>query len=136
MTQAPGGKPAAGLRDLDDLDAVFGALGHPTRRHVLQVLAARAGSMTAGELSSRFAHSWPTITRHLRVLVDAGLISVTAAGRERHYQLQRQRLGDVVGLWLGSVGFELSDRPQNPRAPGDRSPHPRGGADNEQHGSS
>jgi DNA-binding transcriptional ArsR family regulator len=105
-----GGKPAAGLRDLDDLDAVFGALGHATRRHILQVLYARNGTMTAGELSGRFAHSWPTTTRHLSVLVDAGLVSVTPVGRERHYRLERQRLGDVVGLWLGSVGFELRAR--------------------------
>lgn len=104
---AGGRKPAAGLQDLDDLDAVFGALGHATRRHILQVLAARNGTMTAGELSGRFAHSWPTTTRHLGVLVDAGLVSVTPMGRERHYRLERQRLGDVVGLWLGSVGFEL-----------------------------
>lgn len=100
-------KRATGLRDLDELDAVFGALGHATRRHILQVLAARNGTMTAGELSSRFAHSWPTTSRHLAVLVDAGVVSVTREGRERHYRLQRQRLGDIVGLWLRSVGFEL-----------------------------
>jgi DNA-binding transcriptional ArsR family regulator len=102
-----GGKPAAGLRDLDDLDAVFGALGYATRRHILQVLSARDGTMTAGELSGRFAHSWPTTTRHLAVLVDAGLVSVTPVGRERHYRLERQRLGDVVAIWLASVGFTL-----------------------------
>lgn len=112
MTRPPSGKPAAGLRDLDDIDAVFGALAHAARRHILQVLAARNGTMTAGELSARFAHSWPTTTRHLAVLVDAGLISVTPLGRERHYRLERQRLGDVVALWLPSVGFEL--RPSRP----------------------
>jgi DNA-binding transcriptional ArsR family regulator len=102
-----GGKPAAGLRDLDDIDAVFAALAHATRRHILQVLAARHGTMTAGELSGRFAHSWPTTTRHLSVLVDAGLVSVTPVGRERHYRLERMRLGHVLALWLRSVGFEL-----------------------------
>ncbi|MFI6296013.1 ArsR/SmtB family transcription factor [Nonomuraea sp. NPDC050790] len=101
------GKPARGRRELDALDAVFGALGHPARRHILQVLAARDGSMTAGELNARFTHSWPTTTRHLGVLVDAGLISVAMAGRERHYRLERQHLGDVLALWLRSVGFEL-----------------------------
>jgi DNA-binding transcriptional ArsR family regulator len=104
-----GGKPAAGLRDLADFDAVFRALSHATRRHILQVLSARNGTMTAGELSGRFAHSWPTITRHLAVPVDAGLVSVTPVGRERHYRLESQRLGDIVGLWLGSVGFELRE---------------------------
>jgi DNA-binding transcriptional ArsR family regulator len=107
VTPDRSGKPAAGLRDLDDIDAVFGALAHATRRHILQVLAARNGTMTAGDLSGRFAHSWPTTTRHLAVLVDAGLVSVTPAGRERHYRLERQQLGHVVALWLASVGFEL-----------------------------
>jgi DNA-binding transcriptional ArsR family regulator len=114
VTPPPSGKPAAGLRDLDDIDAVFVALAHATRRHILQVLAARDGTMTAGELSSRFAHSWPTTTRHLTVLVDAGLVSVTPVGRARHYRLERQRLGDVTALWLSSVGFELRSTHPDP----------------------
>jgi DNA-binding transcriptional ArsR family regulator len=111
MTRPGDAKPASGLRDLDALETVFGALGHATRRHILQVLAARDGSMTAGELSGRFAHSWPTTTRHLSVLVDAELISVTAVGRERHYRFERQRLGEVLALWLHSVGFDLRSLP-------------------------
>jgi DNA-binding transcriptional ArsR family regulator len=99
------GKRPRGLRELDEIDGVFGALAHPTRRHILQVLAAREGEMTAGDLSARFAHSWPTTTRHLGVLLDAGLVTVEAVGRERRYRLARQRLGDVLALWLGSVGF-------------------------------
>jgi DNA-binding transcriptional ArsR family regulator len=103
------GKTARGLADLDAIDAVFSALDHPTRRHLLQVLAARDGTMTAGELSARFAHSWPTTTRHLNVLLGAELVSVDNAGRERHYRIERGRLGDVVELWLRSLGFTLVD---------------------------
>jgi DNA-binding transcriptional ArsR family regulator len=102
-----GGKPASGLRDLDDIDVVFEALAHPTRRHILQVLAARNGTMTAGELSGRFSHSWPTTTRHLTVLLRAELVTVESAGRERHYRLSRQRLADILALWLESVGLEV-----------------------------
>ena len=101
-------KPARGLGDLDAIDDVFTALAHATRRHLLQVLHAR-GTMTAGELSARFSHSWPTTTRHLNVLLGAGLVEVDVVGRERHYRLARQRLGDVVALWLRSVGFELEE---------------------------
>jgi DNA-binding transcriptional ArsR family regulator len=116
-------KPARGLRDLEDIDAVFGALAHATRRHILQVLDASDGSLTAGELSARFAHSWPTTSRHLGVLLDAGLVTVTPAGRERRYQIAHGRLGDVLALWLGSVGFELL--PRKRRAPqGTRRPTP------------
>jgi len=105
-----GAKPAQGLRDLDAIDSVFSALAHPSRRHILQVLHARDGTLTAGELSARFAHSWPTTTRHLGVLLDAGLVTVTAVGRERRYQIAGQHLGDVLALWLGSVGFDLQPR--------------------------
>jgi DNA-binding transcriptional ArsR family regulator len=107
VSKATPTKSARGLRDLDEIDAVFGALGHATRRHILQVLASRDGALSAGELSARFAHSWPTTTRHLGVLLAAGLISVATVGRERHYRIERYRLGDVLAMWLGSVGFEL-----------------------------
>jgi DNA-binding transcriptional ArsR family regulator len=114
---ADGTKAPKGLRDLDDVDAVFAALAHETRRHVLQVLVARDGSMTAGELSSRFAHSWPTTSRHLGVLLDAGIVSVATAGRQRHYRIEREHLGHVLALWLGSVGFDL--RPLGRRGEGE-----------------
>ncbi len=101
-------KPARGLTDLDDIDAVFTALAHPTRRHLLQVLHGR-GEMTAGQLSARFSHSWPTTTRHLNVLLGAGLVEVDAVGRERRYRLARQRLGGVLALWLHGVGYQLGE---------------------------
>lgn len=112
MTAPGADKPPVGLRDLDEIDAVFTSLAHPTRRHVLQVLAAHGGTLTAGELSSRFSHSWPTTTRHLGVLLDAGVVSVTTIGRQRHYRIERQKLGDVLALWLRSIDFDLrpSDR--------------------------
>jgi DNA-binding transcriptional ArsR family regulator len=103
-------KPAKGLRELDDIDRVFGALAHASRRHILQVLHARNGTLTAGELSARFSHSWPTTTRHLTVLLEAGLVTVTPVGRERHYQIARQHLADALGLWLTSVGLDVRSR--------------------------
>jgi DNA-binding transcriptional ArsR family regulator len=56
--------------------------------------------MTAGEIAGRFACTWPTTTRHLRILQQAGLVRVEKQGRERVYVLERQRLRDVVGDWL------------------------------------
>lgn len=119
MTAGQLAKPSKGLRDLDDIDAVFGALANASRRHILQVLSSR-GTLTAGELSARFSHAWPTTTRHLRVLLDAGLITVAPAGRERHYQIASQRLGDVVGLWMGSVGFDVVPTAERVRSTGSR----------------
>ena len=59
----------------------------------------RGGELTAGEIAERFACSWPTTSRHLRVLEDAGLVSVEPRGRERVYRLERERL-EVVRDWL------------------------------------
>jgi DNA-binding transcriptional ArsR family regulator len=100
-------KPPRGLADLEAIDAVFTALDHPVRRHVLQVLAARDGEMGAGELHGRFQHSWPTTSRHLSVLLGAELVSVRSEGRERRYRLDRDRLADVLALWLRSVGLRV-----------------------------
>jgi DNA-binding transcriptional ArsR family regulator len=81
------------------LEAVFGALAHAARRQMLLTVHFRGGSMTAGEIAGRFAHAWPTTTRHLRVLEDAGLLSHEKVGRTRVYRVDRARL-DIVREWL------------------------------------
>ena len=93
-----------GLADLEDLDAVFGALAHQSRRTILSVLRARGGEMTSGEIASRFDCSWPTTTRHLRTLEDAGLVHVNLRGRERVYTLDSNRLRSVAGSWVNRFG--------------------------------
>jgi DNA-binding transcriptional ArsR family regulator len=68
------------------------------------VLHARGDRVNAGEIARRFACSWPTTTRHLRVLEQAGLVAVERRGRERFYRLERERLRRVVGGWLAHFG--------------------------------
>jgi DNA-binding transcriptional ArsR family regulator len=82
------------------LDAVVAALAHPARRQILLTLHFRGGTATAGELAARFEHAWPTTTRHLRVLEDAGLLAYEKVGRTRRYRIDRARLG-LVSEWLG-----------------------------------
>jgi DNA-binding transcriptional ArsR family regulator len=91
---------ARGLKELDEIDAVFDALAHASRRHILVVLNARGGRVSAGDIASRFGHSWPTTSRHLRVLLDAGLVEVERKGREWIYVLKAERLKAVAGGWL------------------------------------
>jgi DNA-binding transcriptional ArsR family regulator len=93
------GKPK-GLAELEAQDAMFAALAHRSRRTIIAVLAARGGQMTSGEIARRFDCAWPTTTRHLRVLEQAGLVSVSLRGRERVYTLDRRRLGEVAGGWI------------------------------------
>lgn len=90
----------SGVEELEDLDSVFNALAHSSRRMILSVLLARGGEMTSGAIASRFDCSWPTTTRHLRVLEDAGLVRVELHGRERIYRLDGERLDQVVGSWI------------------------------------
>ena len=86
-------------RQLEELQEVFAALAHPARRHILLVVKFRGGAMTAGEIAGRFSCSWPTTSRHLRVLEKAGLLAHAKTGRTRVYRVNNERL-DRVRAWL------------------------------------
>lgn len=58
------------------------------------------GTAAAGDIAARFAHKWPTTTRHLRVLEEAGLVRQERRGRSRVYAVDKGRLG-LVREWLG-----------------------------------
>jgi DNA-binding transcriptional ArsR family regulator len=84
---------------LEALDQVVAALAHPARRQILLTLHFRGGVATAGDIAKRFEHKWPTTTRHLRVLEEAGLIRQEKQGRTRVYTLDAARL-ELVREWL------------------------------------
>jgi DNA-binding transcriptional ArsR family regulator len=100
MSRAPRSPEVPAAPNLAETAAVFAALAHEVRRHVLQLLAQRGDELSSGYLAKRFGHSWPTTTRHLRVLEAAGLVSVRRDGRNSFYRLERDRLRRVVGGWL------------------------------------
>jgi DNA-binding transcriptional ArsR family regulator len=102
LTEDPGEKLAA-------LDAVVAALAHPARRQILLTIHFR-GAATAGEIAGRFAHKWPTTTRHLRVLEQAGLLRHERRGRTRVYTVEKTRLA-LVSEWLS--WFESPSLPQD-----------------------
>ena len=85
---------------LEALNAVLQALAHPARRQILMTIHLRGGSVAAGDIAARFAHSWPTTTRHLGVLEASGLLQVKQEGRARIYSVCPERL-DVIRKWLG-----------------------------------
>src|SRR5207302_5983453 len=85
---------------LHEFEVVFDALVHEARRHIVQVLAHYGPELPSGYLAKRFTHSWPTTTRHLHVLEDAGIVTVRRDGRSCVYRLERERLERVVGGWL------------------------------------
>lgn len=82
------------------LDAVFGALADPTRRAILARLA--EGDANVAELSAPFKVSQPAISRHLKVLERAGLVSRRVMGQHRLISLESARLGEAAG-WIGDL---------------------------------
>src|SRR5438445_4204444 len=81
----------------DQLDAVFGALADPTRRSILTRLT--LGEATVAELAAPFEMSQPAISKHLKVLENAGLISRTRRATARLSHLEAEPLREVTG-WL------------------------------------
>jgi DNA-binding transcriptional ArsR family regulator len=77
----------------ESLDATFAALADPTRRAILARLA--LGETTVMELAEPFAMSQPAISKHLKVLERAGLISRGRDAQRRPCRLEAAPLGDV-----------------------------------------
>jgi DNA-binding transcriptional ArsR family regulator len=75
--------------------AAFAALADDTRREIVEALAERDRSVT--ELVGLFTVSQPAISRHLRLLREAGLVHAEAVGKQRIYRLEPAALRDVIG---------------------------------------
>lgn len=75
-------------------NAVFAAVSNPTRREILDLLKNR--DLQAGELVDAFPKlPQPAVSRHLKILREAGLVSVTADAQRRIYSLQPKKLREV-----------------------------------------
>ena len=86
-------KPKTRLRGND----VFAAIGDPTRRKVLDMLAKQ--NLAAGEIATYFEISRPAISQHLHVLRRAKLVAVQKRGREHIYRLNPEPLHEVYD-WI------------------------------------
>lgn len=83
--------------------SVFAAIADPVRRRIVLLLS--AAPMTAGQIAAEFDISRPAVSRHLRVLRDAGVVEGGPSGedgRERSYALRLAALEEVDG-WLARV---------------------------------
>ena len=86
-----------GMTTPEALDATFAALADPTRRAILARLA--MGEASVMELAEPFAMTQPAISKHLKVLERAGLISRGAEAQRRPRKLEAERLGEAT-RWL------------------------------------
>jgi DNA-binding transcriptional ArsR family regulator len=97
------------------LSSAYRALGDPTRRRILVLL--REGDLAAGELASQFEISWPSVSRHLRVLEEAGLVSSVRRGGNIIYSLQTSVLEDIVTELAEMAGVGRASPSTPSRAP-------------------
>ena len=78
---------------LDRKADVFGAISHPARRRMLDLLV--EAEFPVNVIAGHFEMSRPAVSQHLRILLDAGLVTEQRHGRERRYRLVPARLGPV-----------------------------------------
>lgn len=85
------------------MDGTFRALGDPTRREILRAL--RAGDMTAGNLGALFPLTAASVSHHLSVLKEAGLVTAERDGRNIVYSLNstvfQEFLQEMMGFFQG-----------------------------------
>src|ERR1700761_2954429 len=72
---------------------VFEALADPTRREIVSMLA--AGERYAGDIAGRFEIAGPSVSRHLKVLRESGLIAYRQHAQARIYRLEQQKLSEA-----------------------------------------
>ena len=92
----------------DEVDSVLTALADPTRRQLLELLAAR-GEGTATTLAERLPVSRQAVVKHLAVLDAAGLVSGGRVGREVRYSVRPAGL-DVTARWMASLTADWDRR--------------------------
>ncbi|MCH6469078.1 ArsR/SmtB family transcription factor [Sinomonas terrae] len=93
---------------------IFAVIADHTRRAILREL--RAGDKAVGELVEALDASQPTVSKHLKVLRDAGLVTTRAQGQKRYYALRLEPLAEVGG-WLTSLRTTAAPAPEEAPAP-------------------
>ena len=91
-----------------DVETVLGALADPTRRQVLEALAARPAA-SASALAREFTISRQMVLKHLGVLQESGLVSSTRSGREVLFQVRTAPLAQTAD-WLASLAAQWDSR--------------------------
>lgn len=76
------------------MNALFKSLNDPTRREILQLL--KKSDLTAGEIADHFSISRPSISHHLEILKQAGLVSNRKQGQYRYYSINTSLVEDLL----------------------------------------
>jgi len=79
---------------------IFQALADPTRRSILTLLAAQ--TITAGAIADKFDAARSTISKHIQILTECGLVESTQLGREIYYEIKIDKMKEI-DLWLDQL---------------------------------
>ena len=107
VSRRTSGRPV-GFRPPPSTDAVFAALADPTRRRVLEAVAASDG-LTATEAAVDLPVSRQAVVKHLQALADAGLVAGERRGREQRYRITPGPLTGAMA-WMADVGAAWDER--------------------------
>jgi ArsR family transcriptional regulator, arsenate/arsenite/antimonite-responsive transcriptional repressor len=102
----PTAVPSLPENEGERLVALFRALGDPTRLEIFRLIAAQSAPLCVCDIVDRFDVSQPTISHHLKVLREAGLVTVSRQGIWAYYAADNRGLAMLAhaldALWLGS----------------------------------
>jgi DNA-binding transcriptional ArsR family regulator len=96
------------------MNLLFKALSHPVRRRIIAML--RFGPLASGDIAARFDMAWPTVTGHLNLLKDAGLVEVERSGTSMRYRVNISAIEEALAFLMDMTAkraVEVED--QDPR---------------------
>lgn len=90
----------AEVSDTETLDLVFSALANETRLGILGVLHDWGNAMSSHDIARRFDTTWQGVSRHLRILTEAGVLDCEVLTNGRRYSINKTFLRDTAGRWI------------------------------------
>jgi len=91
-----------GEGEVTNLNIIFKALSDPVRRKILSLLKEK--DMTAGEIASQFDISWPSISHHLNILKQAGMVIDERRGQNIYYSINTSVFEDLISYGMDILG--------------------------------
>ncbi|MGW0391854.1 ArsR/SmtB family transcription factor [Streptomyces sp. NPDC003042] len=113
---------------VEGVDSVLAALADPTRRRLLDLIAAARGEATATTLAERLPVSRQAVVKHLGVLDAAGLVSGSRVGREVRYAVRPTAL-DATARWMAALAADWDRRLANIKRVAEAAEREEGSAD-------
>ena len=94
------------VSDTETLELAFRALANEARLEILAILHDWGSPMSSHDIARRFDTTWQAVSRHLKILTEAGLLNCEVWTNQRSYSLNKPYLRDVAGRWIMRVATE------------------------------